>query len=370
MRVAYLSGAYIPSQGANSMQVMGMCQAMAQAGHEVTLHARHGDLEVENDFDFYGVEPIFSLSKETRPQVKAWGALVDALRTRKAVLTSAKPDLIYARETWALSLATDLGVPFIYESHWPPRSMVHRIAEARLLRHPLLSRVVFISEALRSIYLEMFHWLANEKTIVAHDAANLAPTLRGPSSMMSGREEALQVGYVGSFQFGSGIELIAEIAMLLPDDDFHVFGGSSQEVVNWSERSSKIANLKFHGFVSPSNLPAIYGAMDTMVAPYQAGTRSIDWASPMKLFEYMAHGKAIICSDFPVFREVLEQDVTGILVRSDCPREWVRAIEFLRDNAQVRSRLAKAGRDSLRDQFTWRARVDRILNGSLLHSTL
>ena len=40
MRIAYLSGAYVPSRGANSMHVMRMCQAMAKLGEEAEVALR------------------------------------------------------------------------------------------------------------------------------------------------------------------------------------------------------------------------------------------------------------------------------------------------------------------------------------------
>jgi len=343
------------------MHVMGMCQAVAQLGHDVTLYARHGDLDIEDDFAFYGVQPIFEISKQFRPQIKALGAFVDAIRTRNALARSDKPDLIYARETWALSLATRLEIPFIFESHWRPRSVTHRCAEARLLRHPQFRRVVFISEALRQMYFDVYPWLKPEMTVVAHDAANIVARSASMRDLDLGRSSALQIGYVGSFQVGCGVELIVDTAKICPDEDFHVFGGSLEEVNSWIERTSKVANVYFHGFVAPNKLGDVYGSLDLTLAPYQASTRSIDWASPMKIFEYMAHGKAIICSDFPVFREVLEESTTGIFAPPDLPEEWANAIRYLKSNRASLVQLGKAARNSLERDFTWLTRATRVL---------
>jgi glycosyltransferase involved in cell wall biosynthesis len=363
MRIAYLSGAYIPSSGANSIHVMGMCQAMAQLGHDVTLYARPGNLDAKDDFHFYGVEPVFKISKQARPQLRIWGAAMNAWRNRRALERDGKPDLIYARETWALTLASGIGAPFIFESHWHPGRLFHRTAERRLLRHPLLERVVFISEALRKIYLEEFPWLQPQLTVVAHDAANVVPPQLDTQTIKPGRESGLQVGYLGSFQTGCGLELIEEIAPVCPTEDFHVFGGDPSEVDRWSQRTSHIQNLHFHGFVPPIALPNVYRALEVVLAPYQHNTRSIGWASPMKLFEYMAHGKPIVCSDFPVLREVIEGGVTGVLVESDDAEAWAGAIRLLRDDPGLRSSIGKAAEEMFRCRFTWRQRASRVLDG-------
>ena len=363
MKIAYLAGAYVPSRGANSMHVMCMSQAMASLGNEVTLYVRPGDLDSDDDFDFYNVSPSFVLSKLSRPQIRVWGALVNAVRTRRAVAEGGRLDLIYAREVWALSLVADLGVPFIFESHWLPNNAIQKAAEARLFRHPSFRRVVFISEALRRMYLDIYPWLDPKATLVAHDAANIStPSMEQPI-VGFGRKSALQIGYVGSFQVGSGVDLIAKTAALLPNEDFHVFGGSPSEVGSWLELTSELKNLHFHGFVEPNRLPDIYKSLDVLLAPYQATTRSIGWASPMKLFEYMAFRKAIVCSDFPVLREVLEQGVTGILVQADCAEEWARAIEKLRDNRELRQQLGDSGYELLERHYTWHGRAESVLKG-------
>ena len=70
--------------------------------------------------------------------------------------------------------------------------------------------------------------------------------------------------------------------------------------------------------------------MDILLAPYQdrvtvAQSDNITterWMSPLKLFEYMAAGKAIICSDIPVLREILEND----MMETFCPDETAKKL--------------------------------------------
>lgn len=82
----------------------------------------------------------------------------------------------------------------------------------------------------------------------------------------------------------------------------------------------------------------------------------------MKLFEYMAYGKAIVCSDFPVMREIVESGTDGLLVPSDDIDAWVRAIRDLADPAR-REALGRAARARLDREFTWEIRARRVLDG-------
>lgn len=362
MRISYISGAYVPSTGANSMHAMRMCQAIAKQGHRVTLHVRPGDLTANDDFSFYDVEPCFDLVKTPRPNIRIIGAVVNAARTKQAVEREPQPDLLYGREFWALALLTNLGVPFVFESHWKPKTAFHKAVETAIMRHPRFRRVVLISEELHKIYRQEYPWLGEEKMVVAHDAADIVERVSPQRATEIEGAESLQVGYVGSFWPGYGIELIEAVAKRMRDVEFHVVGGDPRQVERRRALSSQQPNLTFHGFVDPRHLPGFYARFDIVLAPYQKETPHIDWISPMKLFEYMAYGKAIVCSDFPVMREIIQHGHNGLLVTSDDLLGWIEAIRSLRDEKR-RNRIGSNARSIAERDFTWRVRARRVLEG-------
>jgi glycosyltransferase involved in cell wall biosynthesis len=362
MRIEYFSGAYVPSREANSMHVMRMSQAMARLGHDVTLDVRPGEKLVKDDFSHYGVAPCFRIVKQERPQVRVWGAVVNASRVARGFAQRQKPDLVYARDYWALALVADSGIPFVFESHWEPKSAMHKAIEGWLMRKPGFKRLVLISEELRKVYAAAFPWISPEKVVVAHDAADPVP-LDGPVHQeIASAPGALRVGYVGSFWPGYGIDVVVRLADAMPDLSFHVVGGGADEVSVWKARTSVIKNLTFHGFVEPGKLGEVYRAFDVLLAPYQVNTPHIRWISPMKLFEYMAHGKAIVCSEFPVMREIIENYSNGLLVEAADSDAWIKALDRLREPA-LRARLASAARQKLETAYTWRRRAERVLSG-------
>ena len=68
----------------------------------------------------------------------------------------------------------------------------------------------------------------------------------------------------------------------------------------------------------------------------------------MKLFEYMAAGKAIICSDIPVLHEAVTHEETAIMVSPGNLNEWVEAVSRLRDDEVLRKRLGRAAEKNTR----------------------
>jgi len=85
------------------------------------------------------------------------------------------------------------------------------------------------------------------------------------------------------------------------------------------------------------------------------------WMSPLKIFEYMSAGKAILCSDLPVLKEVLTHDRNAWLCTPDRPGEWVEALEHLRDEPGVRRRLGAQARKDFEAKYTWEARAKNVL---------
>ncbi len=62
MKILYVSNSIIPSKFANSINVMKMCQAFANNGHDVTLLVPDRKTEFTNRsvnvYDYYGVKKI------------------------------------------------------------------------------------------------------------------------------------------------------------------------------------------------------------------------------------------------------------------------------------------------------------------------
>jgi glycosyltransferase involved in cell wall biosynthesis len=85
------------------------------------------------------------------------------------------------------------------------------------------------------------------------------------------------------------------------------------------------------------------------------------YASPLKLFEYMASGRAVIASDLPSTAEIVEDGVNGLLYPPGDVQALAAALKRLHEDAALRERLGKAGREQALGQFTWKARARRIL---------
>lgn len=359
MKIAYLASSFVPSRLANSVHVVKMSQALAENGHEVTLYHKKNPQIDDEPYAFYGVNKNFkhcSIRCGRRPLLNSF-LFVSRLvaRLKKDSKSSGGFDLIYARNVYSIYLLSSGRTPFIYEAHWKPHGFVKRL-ETKILKSPALAKLVVISEQLKKIYLETYPFLSEDKIFVAHDGADLPQ-----SKPQLPQNSRLKVAYVGSLDPCRGIELVKTLAEMVPEMDFHIFGGRPPGLLDELKKSQRPDNLIVEGFVPHASLQERLRGFDICLAPYRGDTPSMAWASPMKLFEYMALAKPIICSDFPVIKEILSHDFDAYLADYDQPELWVRYLKELKSDLKRREMGDRAFK-KLKAHFTWSARAGQILN--------
>lgn len=368
MRIAYVAASPIPSSVASSVQVVKMCQGMARLGHEVILLAPDR-AEIRRDVAdvpaFYGVDPCFEFRRASWPSASGRLYYLSAAALAWAA-RKARPDLVYGRFPEATAASADLGLPVIFETHLPVRSgglrgLLHR----RLLGHRHLRRIVVISNALKREYVRRYG--AREDLLaVVPDAAD------DPGEAVArrlGPPERLQVGYIGNLYPGKGVETVLALAVACPWADFHVVGGEPEQVRTWAERASGLANFRLHGYVPHGQTDRYRLACDVLLAPYHrrvgthGGGEAGQWMSPLKLFEYMATGRAIVVSDLPVLREVVRDGVDTIMCEPENTVAWSDALCRLAADPGLRTRLGRAARAEFLRAHTWVARARAALEG-------
>ncbi|MBW1680346.1 MAG: glycosyltransferase family 4 protein [Deltaproteobacteria bacterium] len=369
-KIAYLSNSKIPSAEANAVHVVKMCAAFTALGLEVSLFARKPRLSSSEIGEFYGVQASFETVYCPWPRLRGLGGWIYGRAVQRELARRAAPDLIYARDLYSLWFASRDGVPFIYEAHQPPATVFHRRLLGKILSRSGFVALVVISRRLGQILTGIYPGLPKEALVVAPDGADEvdmgAVVLE---RLLPGRSKALRVGYAGSFTAGRGIGLLLRVAGSLPRVDFHLFGGPDYPVKGYQRRAEHHENVHFHGFVPHAVLNGYLAQMDVLVAPYQPrvtlkGNRGDNsgWMSPLKIFEYMAVGKAIVCSDLPVIREVLSDGDNALLCPPRDETAWAEAIRFLGENPDIRRRLGTKARAIHAARFTWRQRCRKVLS--------
>ncbi len=368
--IAYIVPSRIPGTAANAIHTMKMAQALLEidpALLSITVKGV-GDCSPETIKSVYGLQKapqLVRLAAKGRYGIHLFNIRA-ALRAR---LKGAK--CVLSRSIGAATMAARLGLPTIYECHAPPQGFEKKYWNL-LTRSKQCKRIIVISNALRNIILERIPGADKLDIVVAHDGVDLDRFRNlgdaATTKHKAGRDPSRPIAaYAGHLYAGRGIEIILACAKALPDWDFVLAGGTKQDVQNFTDETARLglSNIEFWGFVPNSTLAEKLSIADVLLMPYQktvaVSSGSLDtaqWMSPLKMFEYLAMGRAIISSDLPVLREVLNSE-NAALVEADSPASWIKALQNL-ETAEARLPLINAASKSV-GQYDWRKRAASIL---------
>ena len=372
MKIACLAPSQVPSTTANSIQVMKVCQSLAQIGHTVQLwlpgehHHPWDELAAH-----YGLTTQFAIhGLRSEPSLKRYDLSVRGVSAAKKW----GADVLYTWLPQAAWLASRCKLPALLELHDRPSGRLG----PRLLRWFAASRtphrLLFITHALRrALDTEFDIRVPDEHAIIAPDGVDLERYLH-LSSMEELRSQlglpsGLLALYTGHLYPGRGMQVLEYLAQHLPDVHFVWLGGRPADVEHWRSRAAEqgLKNLQVLGFIENRLIPAYQSAADVLLMPYErvittsSGGNTADICSPMKMFEYMAAGRAILSSDLPVLREVLNEE-NAILLPPEEPAVWVDALHRLSVDADLRQRLGSQARVDV-EQYTWQSRAEKCLKG-------
>lgn len=358
MKVTYVSCSTVPSIYANSVHVMKMCNQLSRYV-DVDLVAKSSDkITKEEVLEYYSCE-YDHMNLRLFPTcsnrfLRSFGYIVFA----SWYILNAK-GLIYARYLYPMLCMFICRKKFILEFHNSVSGLNYLISKW-LLRKKRCLRAVFITESLRDWFLKQ-NLIEEHKALVMSDACDIPKQDVG----MGYKSKSIDVGYVGHLYEGRGIEVVVELAKRLPNIKFHIVGGSKGDITLWEKKSP--SNVVFYGAVPHKDLARYYNLFEIAIAPYQETIYSADkrcetskFCSPMKLFEYMAYKKAIICSDLPVFHEVSENGENIIFVPCNDIDAWEKAIFKLINDDKLRLGLQINAFDKFINNYTWQSRALKI----------
>ena len=173
------------------------------------------------------------------------------------------------------------------------------------------------------------------------------------------QKDRFTITYVGHLKKIRGMDTILSAAKYLKQEiqDFSVslVGYMENEDKEWLieaiRRKDLEDNVELVGEVSHEEALRRIASSDVCLSPFPS-KRELDYIYPIKIFEYMAMGKAVISTDLPGVSRIIQHGVNGLLVEPDNPKELAKAILQIYSNSALKEIL---GRNALEDvrQYDW-----------------
>jgi glycosyltransferase involved in cell wall biosynthesis len=283
---------------------------------------------------------------------------------------SFRPDLIYERYNLYFLAGTMLSrrhsVPLFLEVNAPvceERARYGGLALQRLAgwlqRYTWRSadRTFVVTEVLKQLVVAA--GVPRERVSVVPNAIDAGMFPAVPYSSQPGR--AVTIGFIGFIRDWHGLDQVIDglCANDLGAPVRFIVAGDGPARARLEQKAADLGVsplVQFVGLQPRSAIPEFIRQFDIALQPSAVG-----YASPLKLFEYMACGRAIVAPDQPNIREVLRHDQTALLFEPDDPAALWRAIRRLAGDPALRERLGQAARRELdASGYTWRGNAARI----------
>ena len=134
--------------------------------------------------------------------------------------------------------------------------------------------------------------------------------------------------------------------------------GPIRESIERSARDLKVdQRVIITGVVERDNMPGYIAAFDVALQP-----AVVEYASPLKLFEYMAMGCAIVAPNAGNIKEILTDGRNAVLFDEADSDTFKRSIQVLLEQPETRKVISLSARQKIEsDNLTWRHNAERTI---------
>jgi glycosyltransferase involved in cell wall biosynthesis len=295
--------------------------------------------------------PILGLGRRSTASVGAWRTLVRFLRKERIDVVHSH---MFGSNAWGSVTARLAGTPVMvaHEHMWsfegaPLRRTIDRVVIGRLA-----DSFIAVSEDARQRMIHLVG-LPKEKVVVIRNGINELPQVdrRAAREQLGIPSDRLVVASVGLLRPEKAFEVLLRATAIAKEgvpELVTVIAGEGPERPQLEALARELGidqQLRLLGY--HDDIPAVLAASDICVccSDYEGG--------PLSVMEYMAAGKAVVSTNAGGLPELVESDVTGLLVNARDPEGLAAAMERLLTDQSLRDRLGEEGRARATTQLSF-----------------
>lgn len=351
-------------------RVLKMSQSLAEAGHDLTVVALHGEgLPLEEKADGFRVVRT-GIQTARLPRGTVFGALKMAELALRLVWSWRKVDAWHCNDIEAFVLGwcaqrLNPRLQLIYDCHEfeaerNAKSHLERRMVAWLERRMIrkATAVITVSPSIAEAYRERYarfglpevHLVRNIPEPRPRAAKGIPPDhFRSRFSIPKGDFIAL---YQGAFTYNRGLETALEAMRGLEDSGIHLVlmgYGPLQHLVD--EAAGQMPHVHVHPAVAYEDVLAHTRSADVGLVSVKPTCLSYLYCLPNKLFEYLLAGVPVLSNELPDCRQLIEDFHAGRTVEADTPEGWRAALLEMQKagTSEFKPGLEKAGQ-----QLNWK----------------
>ena len=287
-------------------------------------------------------------------------------------------DLVYERNSmhkFGVAMACKrLGMPYIlyveaddileHDIMKKPIKGLQRLQVGLSMKYNLQAadKVICVSEPLKAHLIKQWKVAAKKIEVFPNvaDIRRFHPEAGGSHTVRHslGIGQAPLIIFVGNFYEWHDVATLLRAFSNLLDTSPHarlLLVGDGEKRHSMAQLASELGidhAVTFTGMVAHADVPQYMAAADIAVVPYPSLNQEI-WLSPLKLFEYMATGNAIIASDVGQLHEWIMEEQNGLLVPPGDVPALAMSLKRLVDDPALRLRLGQKAREEAVKRHSW-----------------
>lgn len=362
MRILFAFPEPLPIAKARSLQVVRTASAIAESGIEVVLMHEQGEAD---PFSFYGHGRPDKLSEVLVSRAMPWPfewVVSNRFFYRRAMhALSAMPGInaVFTRHLKfaARFLQEDPQIPLVYEAHevFADTAPKGKRRQRALEESTVVSKAAAIVANSNATARRLVELYGPAQTLEVVPNGVDRKDARPEKDWSTARR---RIVYAGSLFPWKGVDDLIAAGAWMAGHQIEIIGGDDDRIEKLKERISPGgAEFRFSGRLSHDEVMSRLERHCIAVLPNRDEPDSA-FTSPIKLFEYLASGCAIVASDLAPIREILHDEDAQWAMPGD-PASLAKAIIAISSDcsraAVMGSRLFdRAGK------YTWAARGERL----------
>jgi len=379
-KITYISDARIPSEMANSVSILNLCSTFSELGNEVNLLKRwryqNRNVNIDDVFDMYGLQTKFNIVDIPNLDLSVLDNKIPKLFLKPLnyinkriweyyasnfVTSNFNSDFIYMRNNmpYVLNNLVQLKKFIVLEFLDVPVQRYFDIYKKSIKNNKNLVLLAITSNLADKIS-EIFD-VKRSNIFVSSTGVNRSMFDFSKSKRLKSKKTVM---YIGSLHPNRGVDNVILASKAIKNHEFIIIGGNKQEVNNIKNKHNIFAhkNLSFFYHQNHSQISKFYEQSDILVLPMiSKDIHTRLYASPNKLFEYLASGKPIIASNIESLKEILRDGINALFFNPEDSSDLIDKINILLKDQGLADRLSKNALEIV-DNYTWKTKAQNILS--------
>ena len=340
------------------------CRSLADTGYKVVLIAQHSHDETADGIRIRALPQVTS-RKERMTRLPPL-ALNLARAEQAALYHFHDPELLPA-----MSRLKREGAQVIFDMHENlQKDISNKPWLHPLLRKPVAALTMFAARrwlrGMHVIYAEHsyaadYPWIKNSTTVLNLPRADELLAIKADPA------KPPAVGYIGLVHPRKVSPTVLEAFRILKQQGhpvgFECVGPTSVQYLSHLKQlvaQHGLAGIRFHGYRPPSEGMLIMSRCRIGLCVLEPSPNMLE-SYPTKIFEYMALGLPVVCSDFPLYKSIVENHECGMCVNPHNGEAIAKAIKQLLDEPALANQMGGRGRKAVGDHYRWETEEAKLL---------